>query len=56
MVTDYIRKLREEAREVPNNPIGPLYGVVLGDSCGLSRPSHNELHEAKVPLCSKLPP
>ena len=56
MVTDYIRRLREEAREVPNNPIGPLYGVVLGDNCGLSRPSHNELHEAKVPLCSKLPP
>lgn len=61
-VTDYIRKLREGRRQdeivVPNEPlpVGTMLGVVLGDTCGLSRPSHNELHEAKVPLCSKLPP
>lgn len=54
----WIISLFPDTKTVPNQPlpVGVLYGVVLGDTCGLSRPSHNELHEAHVPLCSKLPP
>jgi hypothetical protein len=43
-----------EVKIIPNNQIpkattATIYGVVLGDVCGYSRVSHNELHEMCVP-------